>query len=171
MSGGADTEIGERGINVSGGQKARISLARALYSQADIYLLDDPLSAVDPDVADKLFHDCINGYLQDKCRILVTHQIQFLKEEKNICLIEDGKIKLQGSYAECCEKGVDFDAILEAYEPKEEHEEDEIVVSINEDEKATEEIKIESEKHDEVEEDNVQENNNIRKQNIKLDSI
>jgi len=52
---GADTEIGERGINASGGQKARISLARAVYSNADIYLLDDPLSAVDPDVAGKLY--------------------------------------------------------------------------------------------------------------------
>ena len=52
---GADTEIGERGINVSGGQKARISLTRAVYSDADIYLLDDPLSAVDPDVAEKLY--------------------------------------------------------------------------------------------------------------------
>ena len=59
---GADTEIGERGINVSGGQKARISLARAVYSNSDIYLLDDPLSAVDPDVADKLYSQCIEEY-------------------------------------------------------------------------------------------------------------
>ena len=63
---GIDTEIGERGITISGGQKARISLARAVYSDADIYLLDDPLSAVDPDVATKIFKKCINGYLKDK---------------------------------------------------------------------------------------------------------
>jgi ATP-binding cassette, subfamily C (CFTR/MRP), member 4 len=63
---GADTEIGERGINASGGQKARISLARAVYANADIYLLDDPLSAVDPDVAEKLFKKCIEGHLKDK---------------------------------------------------------------------------------------------------------
>lgn len=65
--------IGERGINISGGQKARISLARAVYSEADIYLLDDPLSAVDPQVANAIFHDCIQGALKDKCVVLVTH--------------------------------------------------------------------------------------------------
>lgn len=72
---GIDTVIGERGTNISGGQKARISLARALYSDSDIVLLDDPLSAVDPEVAGKIFHDCIKGYLKDKLVILVTHQL------------------------------------------------------------------------------------------------
>jgi ABC-type multidrug transport system fused ATPase/permease subunit len=61
MSKGADTVIGERGINISGGQKARISLARAVFSDADIYLLDDPLSAVDPQVANGIFNECIMG--------------------------------------------------------------------------------------------------------------
>lgn len=70
---GKDTIIGERGINVSGGQKARISLARAIYQDADIYLLDDPLSAVDPEVANKIFEDAIQGALKNKCVILVTH--------------------------------------------------------------------------------------------------
>jgi len=56
---GFDTVIGERGINISGGQKARISLARAVYSEAEIYLLDDPLSAVDPEVANRIFSECI----------------------------------------------------------------------------------------------------------------
>lgn len=73
FSNGANTVIGERGINISGGQKARISLARAVYSEADIYLLDDPLSAVDPQVADDIFQNCILGALKDKCVILVTH--------------------------------------------------------------------------------------------------
>jgi ABC-type multidrug transport system fused ATPase/permease subunit len=72
---GVNTVIGERGINISGGQKARISLARAVYSEAEIYLLDDPLSAVDPEVANAIFHDCIVGTLKDKCVILVTHQL------------------------------------------------------------------------------------------------
>lgn len=72
---GIDTVIGERGINISGGQKARISLARAVYSQADIYLLDDPLSAVDPQVAHDIFEKCIRGALSGKLRILVTHQL------------------------------------------------------------------------------------------------
>ena len=60
---------------MSGGQKARISLARAVYSDADIMLLDDPLSAVDPEVANKIFSDCIRGVLKDKVVVLVTHQI------------------------------------------------------------------------------------------------
>ena len=74
---GINTFIGEQGVNISGGQKARIALARALYANADIYLLDDPLSAVDPAVANKIFNDCIQGYLAKKARILVTHQLHF----------------------------------------------------------------------------------------------
>ena len=71
---GADTVIGERGVNISGGQKARISLARAVYSNADIYLLDDPLSAVDPEVANAIFNDCICAAAANgKIVILVTH--------------------------------------------------------------------------------------------------
>lgn len=61
MSNGSNTVIGERGINISGGQKARISLARAVFSNADIYLLDDPLSAVDPEVANGIYHKCVKG--------------------------------------------------------------------------------------------------------------
>lgn len=72
---GVETVIGERGINVSGGQKARISLARAIYSDADIILLDDPLSAVDPEVANKIFFECIRDALKHKIVILVTHQL------------------------------------------------------------------------------------------------
>jgi ATP-binding cassette, subfamily C (CFTR/MRP), member 4 len=75
MKRGVDTIIGERGINVSGGQKARISLARAIYSEADIYLLDDPLSAVDPHVANEIFSQCIRGVLKNKLVVLVTHQL------------------------------------------------------------------------------------------------
>ena len=70
---GIDTSIGERGVNISGGQKARISLARAVYSNADIILLDDPLSAVDPEVANRIFDECVLGALKDRLVILVTH--------------------------------------------------------------------------------------------------
>lgn len=71
---GSDTVIGERGVNISGGQKARISLARAVYSNADIYLLDDPLSAVDPEVANAIFNECIiEAAKEGKCVMLVTH--------------------------------------------------------------------------------------------------
>lgn len=116
---GADTEIGERGVNVSGGQKARLSLARAVYSDADIYILDDPLSAVDPDVGGKLYKKCITGYLKDKCVILVTHQVQHLREVPKIIVIDDGKIKMQGTYQSISQQGMDFDEILKTYEKKE----------------------------------------------------
>ena len=70
---GMFTEVGERGITLSGGQKARISLARAVYSEADIYLIDDALSAVDPEVAHFIFYKCFKKYLNNRLRILVTH--------------------------------------------------------------------------------------------------
>jgi len=73
FSHGAATIVGDRGINISGGQKARIALARAVYSDADIILLDDPLSAVDTHVAKGIFNDCVLGALKNKCVVLVTH--------------------------------------------------------------------------------------------------
>ena len=95
---GLDTEIGERGVNISGGQKARLSLARACYSGADIYLLDDPLSAVDPHVAKKLFNTCIRGYLREKAVVLVTHQVSFLNQVDEILVLKEGRTPFQGSY-------------------------------------------------------------------------
>jgi ABC-type phosphate/phosphonate transport system ATPase subunit len=73
---GDASEIGEKGINLSGGQKHRVALARAVYSRADVYLLDDPLSAVDVHVGRHIFEDCICGELAGKTRLLVTHQVQ-----------------------------------------------------------------------------------------------
>ncbi|CAF1186966.1 unnamed protein product [Rotaria sp. Silwood1] len=86
--------IGDKGINLSGGQKARISLARALYADADLYLLDDPLAAVDPNVAKNIFDQCIGprSFLRGKTRILVTHQTQFLVEADQIILLRKGHI-------------------------------------------------------------------------------
>jgi ATP-binding cassette subfamily C (CFTR/MRP) protein 4 len=84
--------VGERGMLLSGGQKARIGLARAVYRKADIYLLDDPLSAVDAHVANQIFYGCIRDYLREKCVILVTHQIQFLQDMDKVLLLEKGKI-------------------------------------------------------------------------------
>ena len=84
---GLDTEIGERGVNISGGQRARISLARACYSDADIFLLDDPLSAVDPRVAHNIFSQCIRGYLREKAVLLVTHQLSFLDRVDEIIVL------------------------------------------------------------------------------------
>jgi len=94
---GADTEIGERGINLSGGQKARVQLARAVYCGADIFLLDDPLSAVDTHVARRLMDECLLGVLRSTTRVLVTHQIQFLTHADKIIVVDDGKIIAQGT--------------------------------------------------------------------------
>lgn len=74
-------QIGERGLNLSGGQKQRISLARAVYSNKDIFLLDDPLSAVDAHVGKHIFEECIKKELQGKSIILVTHQLQVGKDK------------------------------------------------------------------------------------------
>lgn len=90
---GDKTVIGERGASLSGGQRARISLARAIYKKASIYLLDDPLSAVDAHVGRHLFEEVIgaNGYLnqQNATVILVTHQVHFLKDADWIIILED----------------------------------------------------------------------------------
>ncbi|CAH0390818.1 unnamed protein product [Bemisia tabaci] len=101
------TLVGERGASLSGGQKARINLARAVYKDADIYLLDDPLSAVDAHVGKHLFQDCINGYLNGKTRILVTHQTQFLHQVNSIIKLENGKKEAEGTYQEVCKTAGD----------------------------------------------------------------
>ena len=107
-SGGIDTEIGERGINLSGGQKARVALARAIYrhEQTDLYLLDDPLSAVDAHVSQYLFHQCIRKALAGKTRLLVTHQTQYLSYCDRIVILHDGKIIAQGSYNELLQQSM-----------------------------------------------------------------
>lgn len=95
---GDTTEVGEMGINLSGGQKQRISLARAVYSDQDIYLLDDSLSAVDAHVGKHVFEQCIKTALVEKTVILVTHQLQYLEHCDEILLLEDGKIKEKGKH-------------------------------------------------------------------------
>ncbi|XP_062818074.1 ATP-binding cassette sub-family C member 12 isoform X2 [Anolis carolinensis] len=97
------TEIGERGLNLSGGQKQRISLARAVYANRDIYLLDDPLSAVDAHVGKHIFEQCIKVALQGKTILLVTHQLQYLEFCDDIILLEDGEICESGCHTELME--------------------------------------------------------------------
>uniref|UniRef100_V9K892 ATP-binding cassette sub-family C member 5 n=1 Tax=Callorhinchus milii TaxID=7868 RepID=V9K892_CALMI len=92
------TEIGERGINLSGGQKQRISIARAVYSDQDIYLFDDPLSAVDAHVGKHIFEECIKKALQDKTVIFVTHQLQCLEHCDQVILLDNGKITEKGTH-------------------------------------------------------------------------
>ncbi|KXS18959.1 hypothetical protein M427DRAFT_95715 [Gonapodya prolifera JEL478] len=100
LTDGDFTEIGERGINLSGGQKQRVSIARAVYSDADIVLLDDPLSAVDAHVGRHIFDHCICGALAEKTRILSTHQIHILPQGKYKWRFTDGRIVEQGTYAD-----------------------------------------------------------------------
>ena len=94
------TEIGQRGAILSGGQRARVSLARAIYADADIYLLDDPLSAVDAKVGKHLFDRCIKEILDKRIRILVTHQLQFLKQTDYVIMLENGLVVYEGTYDE-----------------------------------------------------------------------
>lgn len=105
---GDQTIVGDRGASLSGGQRARINLARALYAQADIYLLDDPLSAVDAPVAKHIFENSIKDFLSNKICILVTHQLQFMKSADQILLIRNGEQVCYGDYMELLKKGSDF---------------------------------------------------------------
>lgn len=86
---GDRTQVSERGLSLSGGQRARVNLARAVYRDADIYLFDDPLSAVDAHVGKHMFEQCIQKYLRNKTRILTTHQLQFLKQADVIVLMNN----------------------------------------------------------------------------------
>jgi len=105
---GDATEIGEKGVNLSGGQRHRVALARACYADADVYMLDDPLSAVDAHVGRHLFDKCLCGLLRNKTRILVTHQLQYLGAADVVLVVNDGRIAEMGSYKELIEKGIDF---------------------------------------------------------------
>ncbi|XP_062568069.1 multidrug resistance-associated protein 1-like [Saccostrea cucullata] len=117
LSAGDNTEIGERGINVSGGQKQRISLARAVYSNSDVYLLDDPLSAVDSHVGKSLFKEVIGpeGLLRHKTRILVTHGVHWLSKVDLVVVMNEGTISEVGTYEELMQKRGAFSEIPETY--------------------------------------------------------
>ncbi|CAL5195605.1 unnamed protein product [Lathyrus oleraceus] len=109
------TEIGQRGINMSGGQKQRIQLARAVYNDADIYLLDDPFSAVDAHTAAILFNDCVMTALREKTVILVTHQVEFLSEVDTILVMEGGKVIQSGRYENLLTAGTAFELLVSAH--------------------------------------------------------
>ncbi|XP_063702153.1 multidrug resistance-associated protein 1 isoform X3 [Culicoides brevitarsis] len=114
LPGGDQTEIGEKGINLSGGQKQRISLARAVYQDADIYFLDDPLSAVDSHVGKHIFEQVIGpkGILSGKTRVLVTHGITYLPQVDNIFVMQMGEITESGTYKELLDKKGQFSEFL-----------------------------------------------------------
>ncbi|TSP25420.1 Canalicular multispecific organic anion transporter 1 [Bagarius yarrelli] len=121
LPGGSQTEIGEKGINLSGGQKQRVSLARAAYSSADVFLLDDPLSAVDAHVGKHLFEKVIGptGLLKDKTRILITHGINFLPHVDEIVVLVDGLVSEVGSYNSLRASKGAFSEFLDTYAKEE----------------------------------------------------
>ncbi|KAJ2681971.1 hypothetical protein IWW39_006179, partial [Coemansia spiralis] len=111
------TEIGEKGINLSGGQKARVSLARAVYSRADIYILDDPLSAVDAHVARHLFDQVLGpvGLLKSCCRIHATNAIQYIGKCNSVLMLQDGRIAEYGTVNDLLEKRGLVHSLIQEY--------------------------------------------------------
>ncbi|KAG7280285.1 hypothetical protein CRUP_026826 [Coryphaenoides rupestris] len=168
LAAGDLTEIGEKvgvqtspsllestGINLSGGQKQRVSLARAAYSQSDIYLLDDPLSAVDSHVGKHLFQEVIGpqGLLKDKTRILVTHGVSFLPYVDEIVVLVDGVVSELGSYQSLRATGGAFSEFLDTYAKDENRRQAQPAADFGgeEEEEMEEEVKLEMEEEEEVE--------------------
>lgn len=115
FSHGDQTIIGDRGINLSGGQKQRVQLARALYQDADIYLLDDPFSAVDAHTGSELFKEYIMTALATKTVIFVTHQVEFLPAADMILVLKGGHIIQAGKYDDLLQAGTDFKTLVSAH--------------------------------------------------------
>ena len=103
---GDQTTVGEHGAVLSGGQRARVSLARAVYVDADLYLLDDPLSAVDVKVGQQIFEKCIKDLLGNKTRLLTTHQEEHMKEAHQVIVLYKGRVLGKGKFPELQEKGI-----------------------------------------------------------------
>ncbi|CAK9181517.1 unnamed protein product [Ilex paraguariensis] len=112
---GDRTVIGERGVNLSGGQKQRVQLARALYQDADVYLLDDPFSAVDAQTAGSLFNEYIMGALSGKTVLLVTHQVDFLPTFGSVLLMSEGKILKAATYDQLLASSQEFQNLIIAH--------------------------------------------------------
>ncbi|CCX12168.1 Similar to ABC transporter C family member 12; acc. no. Q54U44 [Pyronema omphalodes CBS 100304] len=134
------TEIGERGITVSGGQKQRLNIARAIYFNAEIVLMDDPLSAVDAHVGRHLFDKAICGLLRDKCRVLATHQLHVLEKVDRVVWMEEGRIQAVGTFPELMANNEGFQQMMsqittDKVEEEKEEVEQEIDEKIEEEEK------------------------------------
>jgi len=125
------TEIGERGITVSGGQKQRLNIARAIYFNSDIVLMDDPLSAVDAHVGRHIFDNAICGLLKDKCRVLATHQLHVLSRCDRIIWMQEGRIETIDTFANLINHNEGFQKLMASTAQEEKVEKDK---SVNEDE-------------------------------------
>lgn len=133
---GDQTEIGERGITVSGGQKQRLNIARAIYFDADMILMDDPLSAVDAHVGRHIMDNAICGLLKDKCRILATHQLHVLHRADRIVWMKDGAIHKVATFPELMSNDAEFQKLMATTAVEEQKEgEDEVNEDEIEDEK------------------------------------
>ncbi|XP_062549077.1 multidrug resistance-associated protein 1-like [Armigeres subalbatus] len=145
LPGGDSTEIGEKGINLSGGQKQRVALARAVYADAEIYLFDDPLSAVDAHVGKHIFEKVIGpeGMLVGRSRLLVTHGISFLPFVEEILVVKGGEISESGSYKQLLDrKGAFADFLMQhIQELDDEDEEIQIIQEALKDESSTNIVK------------------------------
>ncbi|XP_028401691.1 multidrug resistance-associated protein 4-like [Dendronephthya gigantea] len=115
-----NTLVGERGVSLSGGQRARVNLARAIYMDADVYLMDDPLSAVDAHVSRHIFSKCIRGILKSKVCILVTHQLQFLNEADRILCLQKGAVVGYNNLEKLKEEGIDILSMIRVDDEEEE---------------------------------------------------
>ena len=132
------TEIGERGITVSGGQKQRLNIARAIYFRSDLVLMDDPLSAVDAHVGRHIFDNAICGLLKDKCRVLATHQLHVLSRCDRVIWMEEGRIRTIDTFSNLMNNDEGFQKMMASTAQEEKLEKE---AEINEDE-------IEDEKKD-----------------------
>ena len=124
------TEIGERGITVSGGQKQRLNIARAIYFGSDIILLDDPLSAVDAHVGRHIFDTAICGLLANKCRVLATHQLHVLSRCDRIVWMDEGRIRTVDTFANLMNQDEGFQKMMASTAQEEKFEEE---AEVNED--------------------------------------
>ncbi|PKA56279.1 ABC transporter C family member 10 [Apostasia shenzhenica] len=123
------TMIGERGVNLSGGQKQRVQLARALYQDAEIYLLDDPFSAVDAHTATSLFNEFVMDALSIKTVLLVTHQVEFLPAFDSILLMSEGEVLRAAPYHELVVSNKEFQYLVNAHKETADHDSIRKVVS------------------------------------------
>lgn len=124
LDAGDMTEIGERGINLSGGQKQRVSIARAIYANADIYLIDDSLSALDSHVGQNIFKNVFKGLIADKTKIMVTHALQYLKDVDKVVFIKQGRIEAQGRFEDLINENEEFRRFVKEKKEKEKSKEE-----------------------------------------------
>lgn len=141
------TLVGERGVTLSGGQKARINLARAVYKEADIYLLDDILSAVDVHIGKQIFQDCVTGYLKNKTRIIITHQLQYVNMMDKIVIMNEGRVEFFGTVEELHGANLDYINLINTHKVENDQTEVEQALNYyNEDGMGTKEIETDDAK-------------------------